>query len=236
MRGYRKGASELQGRAASAVGVMVLVLVALTGCLTARDPITFQRAPLFGMIYDADNQPVADATVTVNGRRCFQSGAMGRVVIPNLARGTHMISVEKAGHELLELEIEFLTRTQVLYLRMVSFEHLLCDAEAAMSRGRLEEAAELLARAKALDPDDPRARYAGALLDYRRGEGEVAEDTLTRLIRDGHDRAFVHLLLADVSQYLLDDLDGAAESLTSYLDDRDDREAEARLRQLQLVD
>lgn len=209
-----------------------LSLLSLMSCLTAQDPLRFEYAPLFGMIYDADNAPVAGATVTVNGERGFESGVMGRVVIPDLVRGTHLLSVSKTGYEPVELEIDFLTRSHVLYVRMVSFDFLLAEAETALSRGRFLEAERMLDRAARLDPANPRADYVRALLAYRRGNGAPAERVLVRLIESGHKLPYVNLLLADVREFLLDDREGAANSLRRYLHDREDPEAEARLKTL----
>lgn len=222
-------------RSRTVVGMTAFIclsLLVLSSCLTAQDPLQFEYAPLFGMIYDADNEPVAGATVTVNGERRFESGVMGRVVIPNLVRGTHLLSVSKTGYEPVELEIDFLTRSHVLYVRMVSFDLLLADAETALSRGRFLEAERMLDRAARLDPANPRADYVRALLSYRRGDGGTAERVLLRLIESGHGLPYVNLLLADIREFLLDDPEGAAESLRGYLHDREDPEAEARYKTL----
>jgi hypothetical protein len=52
------------------------------------------------------------------------------------------------------------------------------------------------------------------------------------MIGTGHGLPHVHLLLADVREVLLDDREGAAESLRLYLHDREDPEADARLKSL----
>ena len=140
--------------------------------------------------------------------------------------------MSKTGYEPVELEIDFLTRSHVLYVRMVSFDFLLAEAETALSRGRFLEAERMLDRAARLDPANPRADYVRALLAYRRGNGAPAERVLVRLIESGHKLPYVNLLLADVREFLLDDREGAANSLRRYLHDREDPEAEARLKTL----
>lgn len=213
-------------------GFLAMTMSLLTSCLTSSDPIVFDSAPLFGMIYDADNRPVSGARVTVGEEQTFESGVMGRVVIPDLPRGTHVIAVAKRGYEPVALTVEFFSRSHVLYVRMVSFESLLSQAESAMSRGRFDEATDYLDRAAAVSPGDPRAAYARALLAYLRRNGAVAGSILERMIDEGYGRAFVHVLLADVHQYLLKDDYAAAASLRRYLKARDDAAAEERLSRL----
>lgn len=217
------------------IRVTLLVACASTaagGCLTASDPIDFGYAPLFGMIYDADNEPVAGARVTVNGERAFTSGVMGRVVIPELPRGIHSISVSKPGFETVETEVEFLTRTHVLYVRMVSFDHLLAQAEGDLAGGRFDLVEAHLSRATRLDRSDPRGRYLRALIAYRRGRGRESVEILRQLIGDGHGGAYVFLLLADAQEFLLNNEEAAAEALAEYLTFRDDPNAGERLERL----
>lgn len=214
------------------VWVTVVTGGLLASCLTRSDPIVFDTAPLFGMIYDARNEPVSGALVTVNEKRSYRSGVMGRVVIPDLFRGAHGMRVEKQGYEPIDLEVEFLSRSHVLYVRMISYEYLLSAAESSVARGRFDEARVNLDRAAAISPTDPRTDYVGALLAYRRRDGKSAAGILKGMIDDGHGSAYVHLLLADVQEYLLEDIGSAASSLRRYLQARDDPEAEARLARL----
>lgn len=214
------------------IGLVAVGTVVLSSCLTARDPLAFDYAPLFGMIYDAENEPVSAAVIIVNDVDRYQSGVMGRVVIPDLQRGTHRFTVTKDGYEPAHLEVEFASRSHVLYVRMVSFESLLSEAEGELQRGRFDRAMEYLDRASAVDPDDPRTIYLRALLAYRRRNAEEAVCHLQALVTDGTTTAFVHLLAADVHQYLLEDSEQAAASLREYLRMRADSDVERRLTQL----
>src|SRR5690348_15121099 len=62
----------------------------LAACATQKveDPL-FDKAPLFGMIYDADNQPCDGVQLTVDGVPGPLTDIRGRFMIPDLTRGPH---------------------------------------------------------------------------------------------------------------------------------------------------
>ena len=98
----------------------------------------------------------------------------GRFVIGDLARGEHAIRVVKDGYEPLETRVEFLDRTQVLYLRLASHAQLVREAEEALARKEMRAADALLLRAESVDPDDPVGRYLRALYLTRAGDADGA--------------------------------------------------------------
>ena len=103
---------------------LALAAALLGGCLSEKAQLLkeFETAPLFGMVYDQDNRPCPGARVTVDGEDGPRTDIDGRFIVQELARGEHVLTVSRAGYERLELVMDFIDRTQVLYLKVTSAE------------------------------------------------------------------------------------------------------------------
>ena len=126
------------------LGFASVLVVALLGvsCASqqAGDGLAFDAAPLFGMVYDEENQPCAGVRLAVDGREGPLSDVRGRFVVPDLARGEHQLVARKDGYEDLAVSIAFLERTDVLHLSMTSFDQLLGMAQEALRDARFGDA------------------------------------------------------------------------------------------------
>ncbi len=211
-----------------------LAVLLLASCASQKniDQQTFDTAPLFGMIYDADNQPCPGVQLIVDGAPGPVTDIRGRFVIPGLARGSHTIVARKASFEELSAKIDFLNRTDALHLTMTSFGQLLDLAQQSLSDMSWAEAGGYLARAAKLDPTDGLLRYFTAVLAYKKGDYAAAEQTLNAILASGTAEPAVYLFLADLYQNNLNDVNKAISSLESYLKLRADPDAESRLAQL----
>ncbi len=213
---------------------IVLLSGAALGCRTVgQDPLDFDRAPLFGMIYDADNQPVSAAQVIVDGKAGPQSDLNRRFVLPALKRGAHGIRVEKEGYEPISADLQFLNRSQVLYLKMSSLEQILEAVEEAIEAAEWSKAKETLRRAEKLNPRNLVYRYLTAILAFKTGGLETSARILKDLLKDGYREPFVFLFLADLYEYHLGDTEEAKRYLQEYLKGKGDPEAENRIKMLE---
>jgi hypothetical protein len=197
-----------------------------------RDGLAFEAAPLFGMVYDEENQPCAGVRLTVDGVEGPLSDLRGRFIVPDLGRGEHRLIARKEGFEELSIPFAFLARTDVLYLRMTSFDELLGMAQEALRDSRLGDAAALLARAERLDPEDSVLRYLFALHAWKTGRYAEAAGHLNAIAGDGGRQPAVLLFLADLYERHLGDPAKAIENLEAYLILRDDPDVRQRLEAL----
>jgi hypothetical protein len=210
----------------------------VSSCATfgTADPAEFDAAPLLGMVYDTVNQPVAGATVTVGQEPAGMTDIGGRFVLAELSRGEHEVAIQKTGYETTAVRVSFLNRTQVLYVKLVSFDTLLERAESALDRRKWVDAKEYLDRAGAIDPEDPLLRFSRAILAYRRDRFDETIALLRGLVDDGYRESAVYLFAADTYQYKLRELAEAQEMLRRYLDRVEDREVRERLEALMSAD
>ncbi len=210
------------------------LLLALTACATTqkKDMFYFDQAPLMGMIYDEDSQPVPGAQVSVDGRKGPMADIRGRFVLPDLSRGSHTITVAKSGFEELTSQIEFLNKSEALYLRMISFGQLLTKAETALNDRKWSDADGYLTRADKLSPQDPVLLYLKAVRSYRTGGYADAESQLTKIIDGGFAEPYVYLFRADVYEKGLNQPERAIQDLTVFLTKRYDADVEKRLADL----
>jgi hypothetical protein len=216
------------------LAILLLVALACASCVSRakRDPMDFDKAPLFGMIYDADNQPCSGVSVIVDGKLQSTTDIRGRFVLPEVARGEHKLEARKEGFEDVSLTFQFLHQTDVLYLRMTSLAQILSMAEGAMGERRWVDVEALLLRAEKLDRSDPVLLYLRALLSYRTERYAEAVGYLDALTDSGVREAHVYLLRADINERHLENPAAAVSDLESYLELRSDPEAEERLEAL----
>ena len=210
---------------------MACLLLLVTSCASqkARDPLVFEAAPLFGMIYDAGNQPCAGVRIEIDGTPGPQTDIRGRFVIPDLARGDHLLIARMAGYEDLVANISFVSRADVLHLQMTSFNQLLEMAQAALGELRWSDAEGFLKRAGKLDATDAVLRYLLAVHAFKTGRFTEAATCLEAIKSAGQPEAAVLLFLADIYEKYLDDVQEAATNLEAYLRIRDDPEQRRRL-------
>jgi len=210
--------------------VLGLAAALIVSCATTdRDAYAFEDADLHGMIYDHANQPIAGAQIIVAERRPEITDLSGRFVLPDLPRGSLSMIAIKEGHEPLAATIEFLDRTQVLYLKLWSLADLVERAASELEQGRHAAASQSIDRALAVDANDPAVRFLAAAVLHQTDGAAAAAAALTALASDHPNLPHVHLFLADLHQYELDEPALAAQHLSMYLALRYDREVERRL-------
>lgn len=221
--------SRSTGFACFASALVAALLTVSCASQKARDGLAFDAAPLFGMVYDEENQPCAGVRLSVDGSEGPLSDLRGRFVVPDLARGEHRLVARKDGYEDLAVSLVFLNRTDVLHLRMTSFDQLLGMAQEALRDARFSDAEASLLRAERLDPSDAVLRYLFALHAYKTGQFSAAVGHLAAIMSAGGKQPAVLLFLADIYEQNLGDRAKAIENLEAYLVLRGDPDVEQRL-------
>jgi tetratricopeptide (TPR) repeat protein len=220
------------------IAVLMASALLCASCATTEektDGFSFESAALFGMVYDGDNQPCAGVRVSLDGVEGPITDIRGRFILPELPRGVHEVTARKVGYEDLSVSFAFLSRTDVLYLRMTSLAQLLAQAEQSLEARRWEEADAFLVRAERLDPADPVTMYLKAVRWYKLEKYAEAAGQLEAILTKGFKEPSVYLFLADLYERRLGDPARARSNLEAYLVIKWDADVEKRWKALQAV-
>ena len=156
----------------------------------------------------------------------------GRFAIVSLSKGEHLIRIKKEGYEELSVKFEFVSKDQVLYLKIISYNQLLRQIEHSLERKRLKDVDELIRRAEAVAPDDPVGMYLKAVYFIEIDRLEESIRILETILEEGYREPAVYLTLADIYQFDMKNEEAAIEYLEEYLRRRGDTEVEKRLEAL----
>lgn len=213
---------------------IVPLLLILISCATARKENLYEfiEAPLFGMVYDYDNQPCADVQTVIDGKPGPATDINGRFAIDSLTRGKHTIVLSKEGYEERLVSFEFLNKSQILYLRVISFNQILREIEKAIEGDKWEEGESLFERAENIKRNDPVEMYLKAIFLKKKGDTENAVETLLEILNLGYKEPYVYLALGDMYQFVMNSPGKAIEYIERYLKSRGDREVQKRLDEL----
>lgn len=221
-----------RGRLLLWVAAVSLLLASCAG-VSKRDPLAFKNAPLLGMVYDHDNRECPNVHLVVDGKDHATTDINGRFILPNLTSGVHKLLATKSGYEPLEVSFDFTSPTQVLYLKVYSFDELLKQAELALRQEQWQVGQGYLHRAAAVKSHDVVLSYLEAILAFKKKEYGGAAHRLEALVASGSQDPSVYLFLADLYQYRLARPAAAVRALESYLKLADDPGVEARLQALE---
>jgi tetratricopeptide (TPR) repeat protein len=209
-----------------------VAIVFLFSC--ASGPVARTRSQaLYGMIYDGDNRPVNNVAIYVDNTYRSSSDINGHFIITGLKpRVNFRVSAQKQGFEPVEIAVSYTDPSHVLYLRVLSGEELLGEAEAALREKRWYEAESLLDRAENTGVDAAPARYLRAILAFSREQYAEALAILGSIAETVRDAPYLYLFMADLCQYHLEAPEQARVYLGRVLELRHDEAAAKRLEDL----
>lgn len=208
--------------------LFILSIFLLSACATTARKHE-KLPPLYGIIFDQENRPVADAELSLDGNYAATSDVHGHFSLLDVKKGdSHVIQVSKKGYERVEVEISYVDAAQVLYVSMHSADQLIAKAEQAIKEKDWKAAESFLARAEKTGAEAVSLSYLKAVLAMERKDIAMAEAILLGMVAGGSDEPHVFLFLADIYQYAIKDNDKAREYLSRFLKFRSDPEVEAR--------
>lgn len=212
------------------VFIICFFIIFFTGCKSSVKTRNFNRATLYGMLYDYDNKPCFGAEVFVDdSKKSIQTDISGRFILVDLKKGTHQITVKLDNYEELSISFDFIDRSNILYLKIISFNQLLRLAEETLEEKKYFETDNYLTRAEAIQTDNPVAVYLRALYYMETDYFNEAVTVLQNAIYSGNYEPVFYITLADIYQYKLDDIPSAISQLEKYLQQSNNPEVKHRL-------
>ncbi|MFW5689488.1 MAG: carboxypeptidase-like regulatory domain-containing protein [Spirochaetota bacterium] len=166
------------GRPTAIVLVAVMVVLAVSGCASGIAQHGFERADLHGIVFDLSGRPIAGAEVSVDGLARVHTDLTGRFVLPGAPAGPIRLAAHGEGYEARVVELSFVDRRQIAYLRLASARELGALSESKARAGAYGEAADLARRALAADPGSRAVRFLVASLLLLSGASEEAVEVL----------------------------------------------------------
>lgn len=207
----------------------IAFLSVLSSCKTNE----VNTAILNGMIYDADNKPVANAKVSVWGSETTTTDVYGHFTFSDLLPDEkYEIHLSKTGYEPQVVNFTFNTISSVMYIRMYSINQLLSLAEDSIKKMDYDTAKQYLDRAETINSNKASISFLRAVIQYRLKKYGDAEQTLLTLLEEGYTEQSVYLFLADLYENELTDITKAEEALKQALSINYDPNIESRLNQL----
>ncbi|AFG37887.1 carboxypeptidase-like regulatory domain-containing protein [Spirochaeta africana] len=150
----------------------LLMFVLLSGCATGHSSPDI----LHGIVFSSGGQALFGAEVRVTDRRGEHHQARadihGRFRISGIMTGPVVVTVLHQTHEPLQQEVMVADRTQVLYLRLTSWRHLLEAWQASLEQQDISHAETLLIRLHTAGCPAPIFRHAEHIQQlYRKQTG-----------------------------------------------------------------
>ena len=195
-------------------------------------------ASLYGTLYDTDSKPVSGCRVTLDGEKekgseTVVSDINGRFFFDFVTYSDHHLAFQKEDYEAYTMDLDFLSKSQVVYARVVSRSSLIDAVSKAIGNRNWEEATRLLSRAKAIKAEEPLSGYLSAIIDFRQENYANAAELLERLVAQDYHEPYIYRFLGDIYENHLNSPEKALVNLDAFLklrEDADVRERAERLR------
>lgn len=223
--------------------MLPILLLMVFSCKTNEDDESFfESSDLPGMIYDSDNRPcdkvsIEAYAIDVEGNEEYiftvSSDINGRFTLPGLSRSYYKIKAFREGYESISTDLYYSSRLDVLYLKIYSQKQILTQATDLLEQRRFGNVEELLIRSHGVNSLDPYHLYLYAVFLYEKENYSEALISLVQVVDQGYRFPYVHLLMADIFQYKLNDNTHALEQLNRYVNLYDDSEVVVRIKELE---
>lgn len=204
--------------------IVILPLVFFFSCATTNTSMgaNWTQADLFGMVYDGDGAALGAVSVSIDGKKVAESDSNGRFACKSVKRGKHEIAFSLEGYESSSQQMDFLSRTDVFYVKMYSASQLVGLSLDAYRQGNETKAREYAVKASTIDGGNAQLLFLQATFAYKDGEYQKSLEILDLLESQGTRSPLIDLLRADIYQYGMKEPEKTVEFLKRYLRSKDD--------------
>lgn len=170
----------------------------LGSCKSLNNPLDFDSAPLYGMIYDYQNKPVKSVELYEDDILIGESDINGRFYLPDMEKGIHNIRFKKTGYETLDFQVDFENKTEVLYIKIRSAFDCLVDANILMSQSSFKDAQDMIERGLTIKEGDSGLLYLRSILYFQMQDYQKSYADLEALFKAGRRDEAMYRLLTDI--------------------------------------
>jgi tetratricopeptide (TPR) repeat protein len=181
--------------------ISLIILTLLFGACTSvpDDPTDFLEAPFFGMIYDGHNTGVPAAQIILEEEVIAETDINGRFIIPKLEKGSYEFTIEKEGFETKTLTVDFLNKSNILYISLRSVIDYTQEADQFIQQGNYSKAFEAITKGLAISPENAPLRYLQAIYYFKISDFMASKAVLEILASEFPFDPPIFLLLLDIA-------------------------------------
>lgn len=179
--------------------LIAIAVILLTSC--ASVPGAREKINVNGMIYDTDNRPVVNYTVSLDDKYYAVTDIGGRFTINKVARDTYTFTGKGKGYLSMEQEVTVFDKTQIIYIKVPTIESKFNEAYVYMKEGKYSKAKLCIEEVLASDKDNSTALYFMSVIEYKEGNVEESDNYLNRIIENGDESNYVK----ELKKYIVTD-------------------------------
>ena len=218
-----------------------IIFFFFTSCASTK--IKKEKQFLQGIIYDYDSEPVSGAEIFLlkdnskdPPKSIAYSDVTGHFSITSIKNNAEYTLISrKKGYEDTSIHFLLTNTSQIIYLRMYSYNQLLSIAEEKVSQKDFETAITYIKRAETADGSQLSSSYLLAIITYLQGNYNDALSYCQNLLNLGYNDSYIYLLMADIYENGFNDIEKTIIHLKEYLKRKYNPEVEKRLKILELI-
>lgn len=214
---------------------LLLSFVIFSGCTSTK--IKQEKQFLQGIIYDYNSEPVSGAEIFLlendsdkPAKSVAFSDITGHFSINSIKNyKEYTLIAKRDSYEDSSLQFLLSNSSQIIYLRMYSYNQLLSLAEEKVALKDYDTAEAYIKRAEAVGTSPLSYTYLLAVINYLRGSYNEALLYCENLINQGFTNSYIYLLLADIYENGFGNKEKTIYYLEEYLKQNYNPDVEKRL-------
>ncbi len=176
----------------------MLIALLVISCSTLENPLQFDEAPLYGMIYDYQNRPVKSVQIMEGIIILGESDINGRFYLNQMRKGEHDLRFIREGYEEINISVDFQSRTEILYVKIRSAFDCLAEANILINQEAYSEAGELIDLGLSIEENNKPLLFLQAILYYKAQSFRKSFLNIEGLIFSGNRNREMYALLKDI--------------------------------------
>lgn len=160
--------------------LIIILCLSLFSCASINR-IGEKKGILQGMVYDYENRPIAGYIISIKNYGKTTTDINGRFMLDGIKYGTVEICGEGQNYSLYTDNFDFSDKTQILYLKIPSYEWLYTSIDTHIEKEEFSMAEKILSEFPAEEQKKSRYLFYKAIFDFRTTRGTEKSTILENL-------------------------------------------------------